>query len=943
MRRMKVRIKVSKTIALVVLLQLCAVANFSLFTFHCSLLHAQGLPLIRNYTAAEYGGHNRNYDIEIGEDGTVFVANFEGFLYYDRARWRIIHTSNNRRVTVIYRDSKNTVWVGGYNFMARLQKRANGELFLQQFGEEGQFSGEVMEIFEEGGALQFVASDNNIYEIKEVGRRERVRSEESSVTTITLKRKTKANLQPGVESDIISLEALKSDAENVVMEDITQTEPLDGGLQVKVKRNGGLIIADSYGRDIYTITEDNGLCSNQVSYVAYDGHGVLWGATGNGIFAIELPSVYSYFLPKDGLTGRVHTITAFNGKIYVGDTNGLYVVDSWQYKRMADINNICWELCPSHDGLLAATSSGIYKVAANGSVSRQTSYATTALMVDGDKIYAGEPDGVYVYQSGFRQRTKVDDLPLVRMIRKDGRGGLWLKTVHDETRRISWNVESGMWNEYTSAADSTLDGNLIPHSTFHNPRLLMPLSDIEIKAQYQHGSQVWIGGNEILAVIDTGKKGLEKLSDCRMIRFCSISMGNDSVLWGGYGDMPKKLQKLDSNEGNLHFFYALDYAPLTGKTLYRYKLSNQNLLSSKAQWSAWSEKQDVAFLNLPYGSFTLSVQAQLPNGELSEVASVGFSISYPLLMRWYMVVLYFIGFACLVWLMFRYRLKKLQKDKIKLEQIVEERTADLRNAQHELIRQEKMASVGKLTEGLIDRILNPMNFIIYFSKMANDLSKEIKENIDNNKDGIKKDDYEDTLDVFDHLTEVLQNIDQYGRNTTRTLKAMEEVLKDRTGGYMDMELRPVLQLCEKMLGQQFAKEIEQYHIQTEFSLPNEAMMLHGNPDMLSKAIMNLLSNAVYAVVKKSQRQPTPPTITLTATISPDHYLLKIRDNGIGIEEKNLGKIFDPFYTTKTTDEGAGVGLYLSREIIQNHKGDISVASVKDEYTEFTIMLQKVKE
>ena len=943
MRRMKVRIKVSKTIALVVLLQLCAVANFSLFTFHFSLLHAQGLPLIRNYTAAEYGGHNRNYDIEIGEDGTVFVANFEGFLYYDRARWRIIHTSNNRRVTVIYRDSKNTVWVGGYNFMARLQKRANGELFLQQFGEEGQFSGEVMEIFEEGGALQFVASDNNIYEIKEVGRRERVRSEESSVPTITLKRKTKANLQPGVESDIISLEALKSDAENVVMEDITQTEPLDGGLQVKVKRNGGLIIADSDGRDIYTITEDNGLCSNQVSYVAYDGHGVLWGATGNGIFAIELPSLYSYFLPKDGLTGRVHTITAFNGKIYVGDTNGLYVVDSWQYKRMADINNICWELCPSHDGLLAATSSGIYKVAANGSVSRQTSYATTALMVDGDKIYAGEPDGVYVYQSGFRQRTKVDDLPLVRMIRKDGRGGLWLKTVHDETRRISWNVESGMWNEYTSAADSTLDGNLIPHSTFHNPRLLMPLSDIEIKAQYQHGSQVWIGGNEILAVIDTGKKGLEKLSDCRMIRFCSISMGNDSVLWGGYGDMPKKLQKLDSNEGNLHFFYALDYAPLTGKTLYRYKLSNQNLLSSKAQWSAWSEKQDVAFLNLPYGSFTLSVQAQLPNGELSEVASVGFCIAHPLPMRWYMVVLYFIAFAGLVWLMFRYRLKKLQKDKIKLEQIVEERTADLRNAQHELIRQEKMASVGKLTEGLIDRILNPMNFIIYFSKMANDLSKEIKENIDNNKDGIKKDDYEDTLDVFDHLTEVLQNIDQYGRNTTRTLKAMEEVLKDRTGGYMDMELRPVLQLCEKMLGQQFAKEIEQYHIQTEFSLPNEAMMLHGNPDMLSKAIMNLLSNAVYAVVKKSQRQPTPPTITLTATISPDHYLLKIRDNGIGIEEKNLGKIFDPFYTTKTTDEGAGVGLYLSREIIQNHKGDISVASVKDEYTEFTIMLQKVKE
>ena len=62
---------------------------------------AQGLPLIRNYTAAEYGGHNRNYDIEIGEDGTVFVANFEGLLYYDRARWRMIHAPELRRVTVI--------------------------------------------------------------------------------------------------------------------------------------------------------------------------------------------------------------------------------------------------------------------------------------------------------------------------------------------------------------------------------------------------------------------------------------------------------------------------------------------------------------------------------------------------------------------------------------------------------------------------------------------------------------------------------------------------------------------------------------------------------------------------------------------------------------------------------------------------------------------------
>ena len=79
-------------------------------------------------------------------------------------------------------------------------------------------------------------------------------------------------------------------------------------------------------------------------------------------------------------------------------------------------------------------------------------------------------------------------------------------------------------------------------------------------------------------------------------------------------------------------------------------------------------------------------------------------------------------------------------------------------------------------------------------------------------------------------------------------------------------------------------------------------------------------------------------MSLTATVAEGKYTLKIRDNGIGIEQKILSKIFDPFFTTKTTGEAAGVGLYLSREIIQNHVGDISVQSVKDEFTEFTITL-----
>ena len=903
MRLKNTKIKVSKRIVLIVLLQLCAVANCSLFTIHYSLLHAQGLPLIRNFTAAEYGGHNRNYDIEIGEDGTVFVANFEGLLYYDRAQWRMIHAPELRRVTVVYRDSKNTVWVGGYNFISRLQKRANGELYLQPFGGKDTFKGEVMEIFEENGSLQFVVNDNNIYEI-----------EEAAVPTVKLKKHTNARLLSSVEADVVSVEALQASVEDAVLRDTTQTEILSDNLQVKVKKGYGLIVCDGKGRQLYTITEANGLCSNQVSYVAYDGHGVLWGATAKGIFAVELPSVYSYFLPKDGLTGKVQAITAFNGKIYVGETNGLFTVDAWQYKRVADISNICWTLCQERDALLAATSSGIYRIAADGRVGRLTSNATTALLVDGE---------VHLYQAG--KNIKINDLPLVTVIRKDARGNFWFKNVHGETATIG---------DYKAPADT---------SSTSSP-LLTPLKDMKNRVQYLYDDHLWIGGDEILAIVDRSRKDLIRLTDSRHVRFCSIVMGNDSVLWGGYGDRPQKLHRLGSDERHLHFFYALDYAPLTGKTLYRYRLDNKGILGAGGgQWSEWADRQDVEFLNLPYGSFTLSVQAQLANGELSEETTVDFSIAYPLLMRWYMVVLYLLLFAYIIYLLFRYRLKRLEKEKVKLERIVEERTADLRNAQDELVRQEKMATVGKLTKGLVDRILNPMNYIINYSKMSNDLLGDLKENIDHNKEQIDENDYDDALDIFDMLTKNLTSVHQFGQNTTRILKAMEEVLRDRTGGYGDITLLPVLQQVEKQFAKHHAQEQEQNGIRPVFDLPADPMPLYGNPDMICKAVTNLLDNAVYAVAKKLQKDPSfVPEISLAVTVTDAHYSLKIRDNGTGIEAKNLGKIYDPFFTTKTTGEAAGVGLYLTREIIQNHGGDISVASVQGEYTAFTITLPKVK-
>ena len=114
-----------------------------------------------------------------------------------------------------------------------------------------------------------------------------------------------------------------------------------------------------------------------------------------------------------------------------------------------------------------------------------------------------------------------------------------------------------------------------------------------------------------------------------------------------------------------------------------------------------------------------------------------------------------------------------------------------------------------------------------------------------------------------------------------------------------------------------------------------------DPESVNKALLSLLSNAVYAVNKKAKKAQYKPEVKLSLKPVDSGVEIRIRDNGIGIEDTIIDKVFDPFFTTKTTGEGTGVGLFLTREIIQAHGGSITLNSVKDDHTEFLITLKKI--
>ena len=947
-----------------------------------SSLFAQGIPFLRNYSAKEYHAHNRNFDVVAGDEGSVYFANFEGLLYYDNVEWRMIHTPGITRITVVYRDKNNIVWVGGYNYFGRLAKKSNGELYLQQVGSPGVFHGEVEEIWENDDEVVFLVNDGNMYKVE-------------GNKVVLKKQVSDAPLGIGL-SDIVKTDALDSGNDVVLLEDVTQTEPLENGLKAVVKKGKGLVITDDKGKELYTITEANGLCSNNVVWISYNGHGLLWGATENGIFSMAIPSAVSRFTANEGLSGEVLSIEEFDGTLYVGTNDALFRLKGKTFVVVPEVRHACWCLVKSGQSLLAATADGVYRILAGGAVRQLSTNTSTALLDEGSQFYSGELDGLFLIQTADNSRKKVCPMEKVSKILKDGQGTIWLQNTYGEV----WSRKAGE-SDFQPYKKGTVDdaATIVPigdkvevvssvaTTPFPYPllsyqddsgttwltdnegkalyrwkdgkrlddmnQLLHSIKNISVGAMLHRHNILWLGDDNGLTIIDMGQKDPALQTKPRLM-FRSVTLSGDSILWGGYGEMPQQLPRLDSDERNLRFTYSVDFQPLVGTTLYRYRLNN-------GSWSTWAEDNDAEFINLSSGSYTIDIQARMPYGVDTEVVSMKFRIAYPFYLRWYMLICHFILIVLLIYLIFRYRLHRLNVEKHRLESIVQERTAevvkqkdeieekskslekaldDLSNAQSELIRQEKMATAGKLTQGLIDRILNPLNYINNFSKLSEGLVKDLEANIEDEKDNMDNDNYEDTMDVLDMLRGNLQKVSEHGQSTTRILKAMEEMLKDRTGGIVPMNLVPVLRQDQEMVSNYFDEAIKKHGIKTVFDVPQDAISINGNAEQLSMTLMSLLGNAVYAVTKKAQRVQFQPEITVTANQSSatSQVTITIRDNGIGIEDTIINKVFDPFFTTKPTGEAAGVGLYLSREIIQNHGGDISVKSEKDQFTEFIITL-----
>jgi signal transduction histidine kinase len=287
------------------------------------------------------------------------------------------------------------------------------------------------------------------------------------------------------------------------------------------------------------------------------------------------------------------------------------------------------------------------------------------------------------------------------------------------------------------------------------------------------------------------------------------------------------------------------------------------------------------------------------------------------------------------------RIKLVEEQNLELEAKVEERTTELRESleslkttQRQLIQAEKMASLGELTAGIAHEIQNPLNFINNFSEVTTELVAEMN-------DELKTGNIQEGILIASDIETNMKKISSHGKRADAIVKGMLQHSRTNSG---TKELTDINTLTDEYL------RLTYHGLLAKDKTFNADMITHFDPALpkinvvqqdMGRVMLNLFNNAFYAVNQKQKTTDAnyKPEVIVTTSTENGLIIIKVRDNGIGIPETIKEKIMQPFFTTKPSGEGTGLGLSLTYDtVVKGHGGTIHIDTKEGEYSEFTIRL-----
>jgi ligand-binding sensor domain-containing protein/signal transduction histidine kinase len=542
--------------------------------------------------------------------------------------------------------------------------------------------------------------------------------------------------------------------------------------------------------------------------------------------------------------------------------------------------------------------------------------------------------------------------------------------------------------------------NYTPQFEIYNSSTGYPFKDVNIQGTFTDSKGIlWIGtGAAKIGLVRFDYSAIHKSSDPLVVTLQNIKVNNENICW--YNLLPasyKKHVKSDSNTiasniteevstlgkvlseadrdsmrsksdgikfDSIRSFYpipenlvlpyyhnsvTIDFAAIEINrpqlVKYQYILEGYD-----KEWSSFTNKTSATYGNIYEGTYIFKLKAQSPYGVWSEPLTYTFRVLPPYWRTWWAYTLYILIFLVTIWSLITWRIRTLKKEKTLLEKKVTVRThelqeekekvestlSELKSTQAQLIQSEKMASLGQVTAGIAHEIQNPLNFVNNFSDVNRELVVELKEEA-------RSGNIEEVLAIAGSIEENEERIAHHGRRADSIVKGMLQHSRVTTGHKESTNINALADEYLRLSSYGMRAKDKNFNVEIKTDFDTTIGKINVVPQDIGRVLLNLFNNAFYAVneKKKTADETYQPLVSVQTKKLTDKVEIKVSDNGNGIPQKIVDKIFQPFFTTKPTGQGTGLGLSLSYDTIKGHGGEIRVQSKEGEGSKFVFQLPEV--
>jgi signal transduction histidine kinase/ligand-binding sensor domain-containing protein len=772
-------------------------------------------------------------------------------------------------------------------------------------------------------------------------------------------------------SHFTTLEGLRSN--NIFSFDIDENKNIWIGTL-----GGGIFKFD--GRGFFEYNDKNGLVNNRFYSIIHDKRGNIWmGAADDGIVKYD-GKHFIYYTQKNGLSNNtvLFLMEDKSGNIWAGtrgggvskfipDENGHGGTFENYNSRSGMSGDIVFSILQSNTsdlwfgtdrGLTRMVNNTFYTYGKNEGFSDK--YTLSSFQAHDRSLWFGTMgDGMFRFDEEsftcFSVKEGLSNDVILSMVEDDQkniwigtRNGLsklsFLKYGYDtlNTKFIADNVK------FTSYS---YEDGFLGIGTWRNSILFAP------------DKNIYIGANDRLTIFNPRQEPSDSVKIHLQIRsvdlfneqidWLSISQKKDSSIILGNGvkihdvgfdsiarwnHLPEKVSlAFDNNFLTFHFLGITTNRP--GLVKYQYKLDGLD-----KNWSALTTDGKCSYGYIPPGNYVFRVKAMNSAGIWSEENQYTFSIRPPWWASSWAYLVYFIILVLMVWWFDKFQKERIlrterlkaQETELKQAREIEKAYTELKSTQAQLIQSEKMASLGELTAGIAHEIQNPLNFVNNFSELNRELVQEAIEELE-------KRDISETKSILKDICENSDKINHHGKRADAIVKGM---LMHSRSGSGQKEPTDINALVDEYL------RLSYHGLRAKDKSFNAAFETHFDPNLpkvevvpqdIGRVLLNLINNAFYAVDHRNKSLSGldidyKPTVTVATKNLGDKIEISVKDNGTGIPDDIKGKIFQPFFTTKPTGLGTGLGLSLSYDIVKSHGGGIKVESRKEKGSEFIINL-----